>query len=132
MDSGQPFLANGFSAALCAIECLKLCLNIGNVRKDMLLFDLLNMEFEQADSKAVSYTHLDVYKRQIAQRAAENPFAKKGWPESNVLLPAVKVTKLLNESSSVKVCRVPFHWLLTDITVGIYFSFNNLAAKLLT
>jgi molybdopterin/thiamine biosynthesis adenylyltransferase len=59
LDSGQPFLANGFSAALCAIVCLKLCLNIGNVRKDMLLFDLLNMEFEQADSKVNLFEFLD-------------------------------------------------------------------------
>jgi molybdopterin/thiamine biosynthesis adenylyltransferase len=49
-DSSPPFLANALSATLSSIECVKLCLNIGNIRKDILFFDLYNMEFKQTDN----------------------------------------------------------------------------------
>ena len=49
-SNSPAFLANAFSATLCAIEYVKLCLDIGNTKKDMLYFDLFNMEFSQTES----------------------------------------------------------------------------------
>lgn len=50
-DENKSYLfANAVSGTLCAIEAVKLCLNIGIIQKDMLLYDLLNMEFTRTES----------------------------------------------------------------------------------
>lgn len=50
-DGGSSaFLANALSSTLCAIEGVKLCLNIGSIQKNMLFYDLFNMEFTTTDS----------------------------------------------------------------------------------
>ncbi|MDD4439685.1 MAG: HesA/MoeB/ThiF family protein, partial [Tissierellia bacterium] len=49
-SNSPAFLANAFSATLCTVEYVKLCLCIGNTKKDMLYFDLFNMEFNQTES----------------------------------------------------------------------------------
>ena len=49
-ESNPVFLANALSSVLCSLEGVKLCLGIGRVREDMLLYDLLSMEFSQAKS----------------------------------------------------------------------------------
>ncbi len=46
-DLSPVFLANAFSATLCAIEGVKLCLDIDNKNKDMLCYDLFNMKFSK-------------------------------------------------------------------------------------
>lgn len=43
----KAFLANAFASTLCAIEGVKLCLNIGNLQKEILYYDLFNLEFEK-------------------------------------------------------------------------------------
>lgn len=53
-----PFVT-ALSGALSSIEGVKLCLNIGNIRSDILIIDLLHMEFNNYEyhevSKAVSH-----------------------------------------------------------------------------
>ena len=58
-ENSSAFLANALSSTLCAIECVKLCLNIGNIKKDMLFFDLFNMEFNQTKSNNNLFEFLD-------------------------------------------------------------------------
>lgn len=53
-----PFIL-AVSGAICSIEGIKLCLNIGNIRNDLLLFDLFNMEF-------------DAYEKDEAEKVLEN------------------------------------------------------------
>lgn len=48
-SSSSTFLVNAFSAALCSIEMAKLCLKIGNLQKDILVYDLLDMVFTKAE-----------------------------------------------------------------------------------
>ncbi len=42
-------LITSFIGALCTVECVKLLLNLGKVHEDLLLFDMLNMEFSTYD-----------------------------------------------------------------------------------
>ena len=55
----SAFLANAFSAALCSIEAAKLCLNIGNLQKDMLFYDLFKMEFTKSEGSINVYELLN-------------------------------------------------------------------------
>ncbi|HOA19210.1 MAG TPA: ThiF family adenylyltransferase [Sedimentibacter sp.] len=71
-DFSPPFLANALSATLSSIECVKLCLNIGNITKDMLFFDLFNMEFKQTDNNANFFEFLnEANKMDIKQKLSD-------------------------------------------------------------
>lgn len=71
-ESGSPFLANGLSAALCAAEYVKLCLNIGNIKGDMLYFDLYDLEFIQNDNNVDLFEFLnEESKKEIRQKLSE-------------------------------------------------------------
>jgi len=71
-DFSPPFLANALSATLSSIECVKLCLNIGNITKDMLFFDLFNMEFKQTDNNANLFEFLnEANKMDIKQKLSD-------------------------------------------------------------
>ena len=71
-SNSPAFLANAFSATLCAIEYVKLCLGIGNTKKDMLYFDLFNMEFSQTESSINLSEFLDEsYSMDIKQKLSD-------------------------------------------------------------
>lgn len=66
-NNSSAFIANSFSAALCAAEAAKFCLNTGNLQKEMLPYDLLNMEFAKAGDAVDLYRILNDMTADVSQ-----------------------------------------------------------------
>ncbi len=76
----KNLLITSFSGALCSVECVKLILNIGKIHENLLMFDLLTMEFNNFDQ--------DQYEAAICNFNIEN----------NMSLSKKEIIKKLNDS----------------------------------
>lgn len=71
INSRSAFLANALSSTLCAIEAVKLCLNIGHLKKEILYYDLFNLVFEQTENKIDIFDKLTDTNIDIKQKLSE-------------------------------------------------------------